>query len=342
MLSDPRARLSTASAGFIAAHRAINEVAAGRAVLLRDGAQSVLVSPLEGGRLVSPRLAVSADRAAYLGLRRMPALLTAASQDAAPIWQLATAPAPDLSGVAVAEGGAIAAAASELAKLAERLPAMTVAEPSRAPAGTLSADAADILAFRSILAATIEPVAEAAVPLATGGTARMTAFRDAIGGTVSALVLGEVADGALARVHSSCITGDVFGSLKCDCGGQLHLSLERIAHEGGVLVYTAQEGRGIGLVSKLRAYRLQEEGLDTVDANVALGYHDDERDYAVAAVVLGHLGLRRVRLLTNNPQKAAGLAVGGLAVAPEPLLAPVTAENAHYLATKRARSGHTL
>ncbi len=342
MLSDPRARLSTASAGFVAVHRAINEVAAGRAVLVRDGGRQVLVSPLEGGRLVSATLAVSADRAAYLGLKRVPTLLSAPEHDAGRIFQLATAPGVDFAGIAIAEGATIAAAASELAKLAERLPAMTVADPERAPAGTLSADAADILSFRATLAGTIEPVAAAPVPLATGGTARMTAFRDAVGGTVSALAIGEVADGALVRVHSSCITGDVFGSLKCDCGGQLRLSLQRIAAAGGVLIYTAQEGRGIGLVSKLRAYALQEDGLDTVDANVALGYHDDERDYAAAAVVLRHLGLRRVRLLTNNPRKADGLAIGGLAVTAEPLHGPVTAENARYLATKRARSGHTL
>lgn len=342
MLSDPRSRLSTASAGFIAAHRAINEVMAGRAVVLRDGARQVLVSPLDGGRLVSERIAISASRAAYLGLPAVPALMTAAARDTALLMPLAMAEAPDLSAVTIEQGGTIAAAATELAKLAERLPAMTIAAPERAPAGTLAADAADILAFRSHLAATVEPVSRAPVPLASGVTATVTAFRDAIGGTVSALAVGPVDDGALVRVHSSCITGDVFGSLKCDCGAQLRLSLERIAADGGVLVYTAQEGRGIGLVNKLRAYALQEGGLDTVDANVALGFHDDERDYAAASVVLRHLGLWRARLLTNNPGKAEGLAVGGLSVSAVPLLGTVTAHNAGYLDTKRRRSGHTL
>ncbi|GAB5375014.1 MAG: GTP cyclohydrolase II [Acuticoccus sp.] len=342
MLTDPRSRLSTASAGFIAAHRAINEVMGGRAVLLRDGTRQVLVSPLDGGRFVSETVAISANRAAYLGLPAVPALMTAAERLPDLLMPLALAQAPDLARVRIAQGGTIAAAATELAKLAERLPAMTVAEPERAPAGTLAADCADILAFRTRLAATVEPVSRAPVPLASGDLATVTAFRDAVGGTVTALAVGDAADGALVRIHSSCITGDVFGSLKCDCGAQLRQSLERISGTGGVLVYTAQEGRGIGLAAKLRAYTLQEEGLDTVDANVALGYHDDERDYAAASVVLRHLGLRRVRLLTNNPNKASGLAVSGLTVSPEPLHTEVTAHNAGYLDTKRRRSGHTL
>lgn len=351
MLTDPRPKLTAMSKGFIATHRLVGEVSAGRAVALRDGAALALVAPLDGGPILSETLAIERHRAAYLGLEDQPTLITLPRANPAALWQLATAQVRDLAGEGAAmplfggtlrPAGRIETAATELAKLAERLPAMTVRTIEAVPADTLSANAGDVLAFRRTLATTARPIAAAPVPLASGANSVVTAFRDAIGGTVSAVCVGDPEDGSLVRLHSSCITGDVFGSLKCDCGAQLHLSLERISAEGGVLLYVSQEGRGIGLVNKLRAYTLQGQGLDTVDANVALGYHDDERDYALAASVLRQLGLRRVRLLTNNPSKAAGLAIGGLSVDAEPLRGPVTAHNKKYLATKRARSGHTL
>ncbi|MEO1104385.1 MAG: GTP cyclohydrolase II [Pseudomonadota bacterium] len=342
MLTDPRPNLEVRSPRFVAVHRLIAEVMAGRTVGLRDGERTMLAAPLDGGEILSPTLAIASCRAAYLGLADAPTLLEAPSPDPAGLWRYASGLPRDIAGVSVAQGGLIAAAAAELAKLAERLPAMTLLPSNGLSSGILSADAADVLAFRRTLSTTAEPVATAPVPLASGATATLTAFRDAVGGTVSAVVVGDAEDGALVRVHSSCITGDVFGSLRCDCGAQLRLSLDRISADGGVLLYMAQEGRGIGLVNKLRAYDLQAQGLDTVDANVALGYHDDERDYALAAAILRKLGLSRVRLMTNNPSKATGLAVGGLAVTPEPLRGPVTEHNAKYLDTKRKRSGHTL
>ncbi|MEM8663736.1 MAG: GTP cyclohydrolase II [Pseudomonadota bacterium] len=342
MLTDPRPNLEARSPQFVAVHRLIAEVMAGRTVALRDGERTMLAAPLDGGDVLSPTLAIAGCRAAYLGLPDAPTLLEAPAPDHALLWRYASGLPRDIEGAGVAQGGLIAAAAAELAKLAERLPAMTLAPGHEVPRGTLCADAADVLAYRRTLAGTVEAVATAPVPLASGATATVTAFRDAVGGIVSAVIVGKAEDGVLVRVHSSCITGDVFGSLKCDCGAQLQLSLDRIASDGGVLLYMAQEGRGIGLVNKLRAYDLQQQGLDTVDANVALGYHDDERDYALAAAILRKLGLSRVRLMTNNPSKAAGLAVGGLAVEPEPLRGPVTAHNAKYLDTKRERSGHTL
>ena len=356
MLSDPAPKPATMPRGFIAVHRLVGEIAAGRPVLLHDGPNRLMASPLDGGPVLSERLALSASRAVYLGLGDRPVVVSLRQANPAQMWQLATAQRQDLASPGkAAEGSAslpfgarvepaapIAAAACELGKLAERLPAMTLCDGSAGAGDLLSAHAADVLAFRRILAGTARPLAAARVPLASGAMSTVTAFRDAVGGVVSAVSVGEPRDGALVRVHSSCITGDVFGSLKCDCGAQLHLALERISAEGGTLVYTAQEGRGIGLVNKLRAYSLQEHGLDTVDANIALGYHDDERDYTVAASVLRRLGLRRVRLLTNNPGKAAGLAIGGLVVDPVALRSEATAYNADYLATKRQRSGHTL
>jgi 3,4-dihydroxy 2-butanone 4-phosphate synthase / GTP cyclohydrolase II len=161
-----------------------------------------------------------------------------------------------------------------------------------------------------------------------------------------ALSMGEIADGepVLARIHSECLTGDVFGSGRCDCGEQLQRALARIAAEGrGVLLYLRQEGRGIGLHNKLLAYQLQDEGLDTVEANERLGFPADLRHYGTAAAILRDLGVRRVRLLTNNPRKLAGLASGGIEVVERaPLLVDPGAENARYLAAKRDRLGHLL
>ncbi len=160
-----------------------------------------------------------------------------------------------------------------------------------------------------------------------------------------ALILGEpAADGALVRVHSECLTGDVLGSLRCDCGPQLDQALATIAaHGSGILVYLRQEGRGIGLANKARAYALQDAGLDTVDANLALGFPADVRDYGRAAAILADLGVDRVRLLTNNPAKVHGLEVAGVEVIERrPLEIVAGPDNAAYLATKRARLGHLL
>ena len=161
-----------------------------------------------------------------------------------------------------------------------------------------------------------------------------------------ALVLGDVADGedVLVRVHSECLTGDVFGSLRCDCGAQLEAAMALIAAEGrGVVLYLrGHEGRGIGLLGKLRAYQLQDHGSDTVDANLELGLPVDARDYTTGAQILADLGVQSMRLLTNNPDKVAGLGRYGLDVTPVPLPVPVTAYNLRYLAAKRDRLGHTI
>jgi GTP cyclohydrolase II len=161
-----------------------------------------------------------------------------------------------------------------------------------------------------------------------------------------ALVMGDVAGqrDVLVRLHSECFTGDVLGSLRCDCGDQLHRAVHLIAEEGtGVLIYLRQEGRGIGLLDKLRAYNLQDVGYDTVDANLMLGHQADERDYTVAALILKDLGVHSVRLLTNNPLKIESLEGLGVPVTARiPLQPSVTTENAAYLATKAQRMNHLL
>ena len=194
----------------------------------------------------------------------------------------------------------------------------------------------------------VRPIAEAKLPTRYGD------FR-VVGYQVKyenqeplALVMGEPssAAAALVRLHSSCFTGDLLQSLRCDCGDQLHMALERIGQEGcGVLIYLPQEGRGIGLLPKIRAYALQDQGFDTVEANLALGYQADVRDYGVGIQILKDLGLSRVRLLTNNPKKTDAFIYGGFdlqVVDQLPLTAPVHEFNSRYLHTKREKLGHRL
>jgi 3,4-dihydroxy 2-butanone 4-phosphate synthase/GTP cyclohydrolase II len=187
---------------------------------------------------------------------------------------------------------------------------------------------------------------ETTVPT-THGPLRMRAYRDLLTGADHvAIVSGALEDprGPIVRVHSECLTGEAFGSLKCECGPQLDAALDRIAAEGGAVIYLrGHEGRGIGLINKLRAYRLQEDGLDTLDANVALGLPADARDYGAAVAILNDLGATRIRLLTNNPDKVAQLEAHGIDVAErEPLIVGASDYNQNYLDTKRDRMGHVL
>ena len=177
------------------------------------------------------------------------------------------------------------------------------------------------------------------------GTFRVRAYRDRMTGADHvALIVGTPTNGALVRVHSECLTGEAFGSLKCECGPQLDESLDAVQRDGGVVVYLrGQEGRGIGLINKLRAYSLQEDGLDTLDANLALGLPGDSRDYSAATSILAELGLSEVRLLTNNPDKVAQLEARGVLVTERvPLIVGVGSHNEGYLAAKRDRMGHHL
>jgi 3,4-dihydroxy 2-butanone 4-phosphate synthase / GTP cyclohydrolase II len=205
---------------------------------------------------------------------------------------------------------------------------------------------ADLIAYRRRHDKLIERVVSARMPTDFGDF-EVVGFRSLVDGKHHvALVKGQVdgSDDVLVRVHSECLTGDVFHSLRCDCGQQLEDALKRIEDEGqGVLLYLAQEGRGIGLLNKLRAYKLQEDGLDTVDANIELGLPADLRDYGIGAQILVDLGLTSIRLLTNNPKKIVGLEGYGLAVADQiPIQHPATEHNRDYLRTKRDRMGHLL
>jgi GTP cyclohydrolase II len=252
---------------------------------------------------------------------------------------------------ATAEPGALAAVT--LAKLADLLPAALVlwlvpaeAALARRRADFAVVDMTAVLNRRAALTG-LERVAEARVPLAAAEDARLVAFRPGDGGTEHlAILIGtpDPAKGALVRLHSECFTGDVLASLRCDCGEQLQGAIAAItAAGGGVLLYLAQEGRGIGLVNKLRAYQLQDAGFDTIDANEQLGFDADERVYLPAAEMLRQLGFGSVRLLTNNPEKVAALQRYGIAVVERiPHAFPANGHNERYLNTKATRGGHFL
>ena len=205
---------------------------------------------------------------------------------------------------------------------------------------------ADLIEYRRRTEKLVERTVSVRLPTSYGDF-QAIAFRETLTGKHHvALVKGEV-DGAgdvLVRVHSECLTGDVFHSLRCDCGEQLNEALERIgAEERGVLLYMAQEGRGIGLLSKLKAYELQEGGLDTVEANLELGFPADARDWGIGNQILADLGLTTIRILTNNPKKITGLEGFGLHVVEQvPIETPPNDENRSYLETKRDKLGHRL
>jgi 3,4-dihydroxy 2-butanone 4-phosphate synthase / GTP cyclohydrolase II len=250
-------------------------------------------------------------------------------------------------------------AAVDLARLAGLVPAGVVCEimnedgtmarvPDLVPYcerhGLRMVTVADLIEYRRRTEMLVERVVSVQLPTEYGAFTA-TAFRETLTGREHvALVLGAVGEDALVRVHSECLTGDVFHSLRCDCGEQLEAALAAIAAEGrGVLLYMAQEGRGIGLLNKLKAYELQEQGLDTVDANLALGFAADEREWGIGNQILADLGITTMRLLTNNPKKVSGVEAYGLKVTEQvPIEMPPHPENVRYLAAKRDKLGHRL
>lgn len=240
-----------------------------------------------------------------------------------------------------------AAAALELARIAGILPAFLV-DPEGGPE-PVHLQSADVAAYAD--AARLGIATRAKLPIAAGAEAQIVAFRSPDDTREHvALVIGQARSDVspLVRLHSECLTGDILGSLKCDCGPQLDAALHAMvaaasAGSWGILLYLRQEGRGIGLVNKLRAYRLQDQGFDTLDANTRLGLPAEARDFPIAARMLRLLGVEAVRLMTNNPAKVAALAGAGVTVAERvPHALPDNPHNARYLATKRDRAGHIL
>lgn len=246
---------------------------------------------------------------------------------------------------------ALARAAIALVKSARLLPSALIVAvtdaASLAAAESLTVLEAESVARTLSAPVTLDPVVHARLPMSVSEAGRLHVFRPADGGEEHyAVEIGQPPRDApvLARLHSACFTGDLLGSLKCDCGPQLRAALAQMAAEGaGVLLYLNQEGRGIGLANKMRAYSLQDQGFDTVEANHRLGFEDDERDFRLGAAILRKMGFRGVRLLTNNPAKIRMMEANGIAVVERvPLRVGHTAHNADYLATKAAKSGHLL
>jgi 3,4-dihydroxy 2-butanone 4-phosphate synthase / GTP cyclohydrolase II len=206
---------------------------------------------------------------------------------------------------------------------------------------------ASLIAYRLRNESLVKQVAEEEFPTIHGGKYKAIVYRNAVDGSEHmALVKGDISTpgNVLVRLHSECLTGDVFGSERCDCGDQIRQSLRLIDQQGrGVLIYMHQEGRGIGLTNKIKAYALQDQGRDTVEANIELGFKDDLRDYGIGAQILRDLGVKKISLLTNNPRKISGLEVYGVNVVERvPLEVPPRETNIHYLRTKRSKLGHLL
>jgi GTP cyclohydrolase II len=306
-----------------------------------EGRADILIAGSRAATLKLTNQLAAADDTAPVVVARAPWLdLAAARALADPSTDLANpmqGPFRTLPGT----NTAAAQAALELARLTGILPAFFLGGTGD---GEAHVSPADIAAYDG--ADRLNIVARARLPVAASETAEIVAFRspESIDEHV-ALVIG-TPDGSppLVRLHSECLTGDVLGSLKCDCGPQLQAALGAIAGAGwGILLYLRQEGRGIGLINKLRAYQLQDQGYDTVDANLRLGFAVDARDFGVAARMLTLLGQPRIRLLTNNPDKVAGLEAAGVSVVERvPHHLPPNPHNERYLATKRDRTGHQL
>nr|WP_234054150.1 MULTISPECIES: GTP cyclohydrolase II RibA [unclassified Xanthobacter] len=347
----------------VAVERAIAELRAGRPVRIMAGAgsdEAVLLLGAEaldahlaeafarvGGtlRLVlpAPRLEKLGRPAATAG--RILLSLPAVPQVAAFALDVEARLPP---GVAVQPARDLDVAGLDLLGLALVLPAAVVADvaPEAAP-GLLKVEKADIAAYRKAQVAKLRVVGRARVPLEGAPETEFVVFRGGEGlRDQVAIIVGrpDLSGPVPVRLHSACLTGDLFGSLKCDCGDQLRDTARLMAEgDGGILLYLDQEGRGNGIANKMRAYHLQSEGYDTFDADAALGFGLDQRRFDFAGEMLRQLGVRRVRLITNNPQKIAALAAAGIEVAgDERVLGRPTAENAGYLAAKRERAGHLI
>lgn len=350
--------------------RARGDLRMGVPVVLTGGAEAALAVAVEAltpvrladlRRLGTPELALTARRATTL---KTPAydgdlVRVAVPGDADAAWIGALAdPADDLRVPmkgplrALRDGAAdLHRAALALAKSARLLPAALLVRVEHplllAGENALTLLRLDEIAPELARLSPLEEVVAARLPMAVAGAGRVHIFRPEDGGDEHyAIEVGQPdrAKPVLARLHSACFTGDVLGSLKCDCGPQLRAALAQMGEEGGgVLLYLNQEGRGIGLANKMRAYSLQDQGFDTVEANHRLGFEDDERDFRIGAEILRKMGFSAVRLLTNNPRKVAMLESCGLHVTERvPLKVGRTPQNAAYLATKAAKSGHLL
>jgi GTP cyclohydrolase II len=343
--------------------RGVAEFLSRRPVLITAPNETLLALPVEGldsRRLTEfkalcapsePYLVITSRRAHALGIdaKSPMAMRLSADDNTDSILAFVTDATSDRIPEA-APACRAAAAAIQLVKLSQGLPAVLAADlgqnvfTSEPEIITIEADAVGSFSDYAVQSLTL--ASEAAVPLNSSVSTRFIVFRDAMGGIEVAIIVGkpDLAKAVPVRLHSACLTADVFGSRRCDCGDQLRLAVARLDDlGGGIVLYLAQEGRGLGLANKMRTYRLQDDGLDTVDANTTLGFDDDERDYRVAARMLKMLKCTRVILLTNNPAKLDRLSKAGIEIVNRmPIEAPINADNRRYMTAKATRAGHRL
>jgi len=352
--------------GALGIDRAVGELMRGRAVQIVDEPRSVIFSAVETLRLPLLRRLQAASGELRLLITPERARASGLAADAVGAMAIGFANPPGIEEIRLLAGVShghpidaaglrvddwsghpqLSAAAFRLAKAGRLLPALLGFKADAATDSTVvRVHVQDIERYTESGQHRLKRVSESRVPLADAIDSKITLFRDEHGQSEHlAVVIGKLDQSAIVpvRLHSACLTGDLLGSLRCDCGEQLRTAVRRIAAlGGGVLLYLDQEGRGIGLANKLRAYSIQDTGLDTVDADRQLGFHDDERNYDVAAALLQELGVSRIRLLTNNPNKIRALEDHGIEVAGRlPLVAAVNSHNARYLKAKRERAGH--
>jgi len=294
------------------------------------------------------RVLITAARARMLGLAEQDTKIDAEKLSLTEIMSLAdplvTTPPP--SGLTTAPASEVDSMALKLAKYAALLPALLLIQDKASAATTdwPTLSVSDLQHYIRKPMLDVMETARATLPIEGAEKSRIVSFRSRGGSSVHlALIIGDSsAEVPLVRIHSSCVTGDILGSLRCDCGDQLKLALSEITKAGsGILIYLHQEGRGIGITNKLRAYQLQERGIDTYEANLMLGFEEDERDFSIAAAILKHLNISRIRLLTNNPQKKAAIEKAGITVTERVALAVKTGRHNHaYLDAKEKKAGH--
>lgn len=349
--------------GALRVERAIVELRRGRTIDIRDDHGIAAVAAIErldpeevseflnADRAIS--LILTPERGRALGLAEQAGALDiglAAGTSLPNILRLATGVPSigdeDVKPVRLGQADARAVAALTLARHAQIVPALVRRESAGHGADlNLQVSTEDVEKYPLVRGRELQRVGHARVPLAASEKCELIVYRERFGDAEHVAIVIDSPDRANpvpVRVHSACLTGDLLASLRCDCGDQLRGAVDRIAEAGGgVVLYLSQEGRGIGLVNKLRAYALQEQGMDTLQADRHLGFRADERDYAVACAMLKDLGIDRVALLTNNPTKIAALGVCDIEVVSRlPLPAPANAHNARYMRTKRELAGH--
>jgi GTP cyclohydrolase II len=339
--------------------RAIDELRRQQGVWIHEsGGRSIANIPVEflddtlfsALRAPGQHLLITAARARMLHLADTDTRIDATSLTLPQLMALAdpTTPQSLPAHIAATPASAIDSMALKLAKFASLLPALLLSEsPLSHTTHWLSLDSSELQAYIEHPHIDVIQTASAALPLAQAENTRIISFRTRHATSVHlALIIGTPDSGAspLTRIHSSCVTGDILGSLRCDCGDQLHLAIEQICAAGsGILIYLHQEGRGIGITNKLRAYALQEQGMDTFEANLALGFDEDERNFAIAAAILRKLGVPAIRMLTNNPHKLSALQAAGVIVTERvPLMVQTGRHNHAYLQAKIHKSGHLL